>query len=70
MTSPQIDARCVTLDRPGLGLSTFQPNRRIVDFPADVLAVADHLKVDKFHVVGISGGAPYALVCAKEIPES
>lgn len=57
----------LAIDRPGMGLSTFQPNRRILDWPADVLALLDYLHIEKFHVVGDSGGSPYALVCAKEI---
>ncbi|KAE9364025.1 alpha/beta-hydrolase [Stipitochalara longipes BDJ] len=60
----------LAIDRPGMGLSTFQPNRRILDWPADVLALVDHLHIEKFHVVGDSGGSPYALVCAKEIPRT
>jgi pimeloyl-ACP methyl ester carboxylesterase len=60
----------LAVDRPGLGLSTFQPNRQILDWPADVLALIDHLNIEKFHVVGDSGGSPYALICAKEIPRT
>ncbi|KAH8656233.1 alpha/beta hydrolase fold domain-containing protein [Tricladium varicosporioides] len=60
----------VAIDRPGIGLSSFQPARRILDWPSDVLAIADHLNIEKFHVIGASGGSPYALVCAKEIPRA
>lgn len=60
----------LAIDRPGMGLSTFQPSRRIVDWPSDVLALVNYLKIEKFHVLGDSGGAPYALVCAKEIPRT
>ncbi|KAK1636287.1 Alpha/Beta hydrolase protein [Colletotrichum phormii] len=34
----------------------------------DVLHLADHLKVQRFAVLGISGGAPCALVCIHSIP--
>lgn len=61
--------RLITLDRPGYGLSTFQPNRRLVDWPADVAALADHLGIDRFSVVGVSGGGPHSLVCAALLPE-
>jgi pimeloyl-ACP methyl ester carboxylesterase len=61
--------RLIAPDRPGNGLSTFQNNRRILDWPADALALADHLKVHQFHILGVSGGAPYALACVKEIPK-
>lgn len=61
-------ARLIALDRPGMGLSTFQPNRKLLDWPRDVLEVADHLQIETFYVLGASGGAPYALACVKEIP--
>jgi pimeloyl-ACP methyl ester carboxylesterase len=59
--------RLIAPDRPGYGLSTFQTNRRILDWPTDVLALAEHLKVHQFYLLGVSGGAPYALACVKEI---
>ncbi|KAG9206825.1 hypothetical protein G6514_000112 [Epicoccum nigrum] len=62
--------RLIAPDRPGIGLSTYQPNRRILDWPADVLALADHLKISQFYILGVSGGAPYALACIARIPKS
>lgn len=50
-----------------MGLSSFQPGRKILDWPADVLALVDHLQIEKFHVLGDSGGAPYTLACARDI---
>lgn len=67
-TAKAHSARVISLDRPGMGLSTFQPNRTVVDWPRDVLAVADHLRIQKFYVLGASGGSPYALACVKVIP--
>lgn len=64
----QLPLCVVSIDRPGMGLSTFQPSRRILDWPIDVLALLDHLHIDKFYVLGDSGGAPYALACVKQIP--
>lgn len=61
--------RLIALDRPGFGLSTFQPDRRFHDWPADVVELADHLSLKHFAVLGVSGGAPYALACAARIPE-
>ncbi|KAF1982327.1 alpha/beta-hydrolase [Aulographum hederae CBS 113979] len=60
--------RLFALDRPGFGISTFQPHRRIVDWPDDVLAFADHVGLDRFAVMGLSGGGPYALACALKVP--
>ena len=65
----KLGVRLITVDRPGYGLSTFQPNRRFLDWPEDVTALADHLDLDKFAVCGHSGGAPYVLACAYRIPE-
>jgi pimeloyl-ACP methyl ester carboxylesterase len=61
--------RLLALDRPGYGGSDFQDRRTIPDWPGDVSAVADALGIDRFSVIGASGGAPYALACARTIPE-
>ena len=61
--------RIIALDRPGYGLSDFQPDRTILDWPRDVEEVADMLGLDRFSVLGSSGGGPYALACAHELPE-
>lgn len=63
------NVRVIAVDRPGMGLSDFQPKRRIVDWPKDVAALADHLGFDKFIVVGASGGGPYSAVCARALPQ-
>jgi pimeloyl-ACP methyl ester carboxylesterase len=60
--------RLIAPDRPGFGLSTFQPNRKIIDYASDVENLANHLELDRFAVIGASGGGPYALACAKVIP--
>jgi pimeloyl-ACP methyl ester carboxylesterase len=60
--------RVIALDRPGYGLSDFQPGRSITDWPADVTQAADALGIDQFSVAGGSGGGPYALACAWRLP--
>jgi pimeloyl-ACP methyl ester carboxylesterase len=60
----ELGIRLIAPDRPGFGLSTFQPNRRIADWPADLACIADHLELRRFRVLGVSGGAPYALAGA------
>lgn len=40
--------RCIGIDRPGMGLSTFQEGRTVLSFIEDVEALADHLNIDKF----------------------
>src|SRR5262245_47793170 len=64
----RLHVRLVAPDRPGMGLSAFQPARRILDWPGDVLALADHLDVQRFGVIGASGGGPYVLACARVLP--
>jgi pimeloyl-ACP methyl ester carboxylesterase len=59
-----LDARVIAVERPGYGLSTYVPRRRISQWPEDVRAVADHLGIDRFAVFGYSGGGPYALATA------
>jgi pimeloyl-ACP methyl ester carboxylesterase len=65
------DIRIVAPDRPGMNQSTFQLGRTIVDWPKDVLALADHedIRADTFAVIGTSGGAPYALACCAALPK-
>ena len=59
----------VTHDRPGYGRSTRRPGRRIVDEVDDVVALADHLGLDRFGVTGGSGGGAHALACAALLPD-
>jgi pimeloyl-ACP methyl ester carboxylesterase len=63
------EIRFIVPDRPGIGLSDFHPNRRILDYPADITALADILGLDEFSVFGISAGGPFAFACALKIPE-
>jgi len=61
--------RVIAPDRPGLGLSGFQDGRRIGHWSSDVLSLADRLGLQRFAILGYSGGGPYALACAQAIPE-
>ena len=65
----RLDVRLIAPDRPGFGLSDFQAKRRIVDWPRDLLELADALMIARFPLLGISGGAPYAVACAGAIPD-
>jgi len=66
---PDLPVRLLALDRPGYGRSSPQPGRTLLDWPKDVLDVADRLGLDRFYVVGLSGGAPYAVACAYALPD-
>jgi pimeloyl-ACP methyl ester carboxylesterase len=61
--------RLIVPDRPGYGLSSFMEGRKLVDWPGDVISIADYLSLEKFSVIGFSGGGPYALACAHAIRE-
>jgi len=61
--------RFIGVDRPGMGLSDFKRKRTILDWPDDVVELANNLGIDKFVVEGISGGGPYSAACAYKIPE-
>jgi pimeloyl-ACP methyl ester carboxylesterase len=60
--------RLIGVDRPGMGLSTYKAGRSLLDFSDDVVELANNLKIDRFSVVGFSGGGPYVLACAYKIP--
>lgn len=61
--------RVIGVDRPGMGVSDFQPRRRLPDWPDDFDELAHHLSLERFAVVGVSAGGPHALACAVAIPD-
>jgi pimeloyl-ACP methyl ester carboxylesterase len=56
--------RIISPDRPGISGSSFQPDRKLLDWPAVVRRLADNLGISEFRVLAISGGAPYAYAAA------
>lgn len=64
-----LGVRLIAVDRPGLGLSDFQPNRQLLDWSKDVVALADSLNIARFPVVAYSLGGPYGMACAHAIRE-
>ncbi len=65
----RLGVRCVAPSRPGIGGSDPQPGRALTDFAADVLVLADELRLERFFVVGVSAGGPYALALAHALGE-
>ena len=59
--------RLISPDRPGIGLSTYQAGRRLVDWPADVAQLTAALGIGRFAVMGWSAGGPYAAICAAKM---
>lgn len=63
----RVGVRVIAPDRPGMGLSDYQPKRCLLDWPTDVLELANTLGLEHFAVIGYSGGGPYALACAFQL---
>lgn len=61
--------RYLMVNRPGFGGSDPCPGRDVATFAADVRTLVDALGHERFSVVGVSAGAPYALACAAALPE-
>jgi pimeloyl-ACP methyl ester carboxylesterase len=57
----QAGYRVIALDRPGWGRSVVREGMKPVSVAEDLDALADHLKLDKFHLVGTAGGGYIAL---------
>ena len=66
---PRMPVRLLSLDRPGYGRSSACPGRTMLDWATDVGHVADRLGLRQFHVVGLSGGGPFAAACAYAMPD-
>jgi pimeloyl-ACP methyl ester carboxylesterase len=64
----ELGIRWVSYDRPGYDGSTPHPDRDVAS-AADVSAVADALGIDRFAVMGHSGGGSHALACGALLPE-
>jgi pimeloyl-ACP methyl ester carboxylesterase len=61
--------RIISPDRPGISRSEFSPGRKLLDWPPVATELADHLEFDRFHILAISGGAPYAYAAGWAIPQ-
>lgn len=61
--------RLLGIDRPGCGLSTAHLYHRLAEYSYDLGPALNRLGIDKFSVVGLSGGAPYALAAAHSFPD-
>jgi pimeloyl-ACP methyl ester carboxylesterase len=65
----RLGVQLIAFDRPGYGESDRRGGRQVADAAADVLAIADAFGLERFAVVGRSGGGPHALACAALLPE-
>ena len=64
-----LGARIISPDRPGIRDSQFQADRRLIDWPPVLNEIADRLAIDRFRILAISGGAPYAYASGWMTPE-
>ncbi len=64
-----LGVRVIAYDRPGYGGSDHLPERFVAHAAADVADLADTLGIERFAVVGRSGGGPHALACAALLSE-
>jgi pimeloyl-ACP methyl ester carboxylesterase len=53
--------RYIAVNRPGIGGSDRAPRRAVIDFASDLEQLADRLALERFGIVGVSAGGPYAL---------
>ena len=65
----ELGVRLISFDRPGYGGSDRLDSRRVADVVPDVVAIADELELERFAVLGRSGGGPHALACAALLPD-
>ena len=56
--------RLIAVDRPGYGESTAQKNLTFLKFASQIRSLFKEQKIDKFSIISVSGGAPYALAVA------
>jgi pimeloyl-ACP methyl ester carboxylesterase len=63
----RVGVRYIAPNRPGVGGSDPQPGRTILDFAGDGAALADELGLERFSVLGVSAGGPYALAIAHQL---
>src|SRR5688572_2597396 len=61
--------RFIVLDQPGMGYSDFDSRQTMLDYPLDVKALAEHLGLKRFGVMGWSGGGAPTMACGYVIPD-
>ena len=61
--------RLIAPERPGYGLSDYRPAASLAHIAEDLGAVADAYGLDRFAIIGVSGGAPFAVAAAASMPD-
>jgi len=65
----QLHLRLISVERNGFGDTAFDPGWSLADYAGDVRTVLDHLGIQRFALVAISGGGPYAAHVAATMPD-
>ncbi|HEY6524957.1 MAG TPA: alpha/beta hydrolase [Solirubrobacteraceae bacterium] len=60
----RLHARHIAVNRPGFGGSDLVSGRTVTAFAGDLTALVDALAIERFFLVGVSAGGPYALAAA------
>lgn len=61
----KMSLKIIAIDRPGLGFTTHDPKRVILDFHKYLVAILQYLRIKSFYMISISGGTPYLLSSLK-----
>lgn len=67
-TAKRLGIRWIGPNRPGIGLSTFQPERKVLDYPGDLDQLISRLGLKSVFLLGTSGGTPSTLASAMKLP--
>lgn len=65
----RVPIRLIGLNRPGYGKSSFVPYQGFLPWAEVVNEATDRLGVERFSVLGASGGSPFALACAHSLAD-
>lgn len=68
-TRQRLGLRVISVERNGFGESGFDAKLGYADYNNEILSVLDHLGIDKFAIMAISGGGAYAAHLAAAVPE-
>lgn len=63
-----LGVRYISISRPGIGGSDPAPRRTVAAFSDDLEQAIDALAIERFSVIGVSAGGPYALAIAHSLP--
>ncbi|MCE7995672.1 MAG: alpha/beta hydrolase [Roseivirga sp.] len=67
--SKALGIQLITVDRPGFGISDQNAARTFLQFADDICELSQFLNLNKFSVMGVSGGGAYSAACAYKYPD-